>query len=98
MDCTLIMLKKKKKLQCLKDQNKLKIKQAKPNWEVKLTHWYLPPGNAISQTFMATRFRREGWWCRGQVERGNQTIDDFSQLCTLQENSKPFTATNKRYG
>lgn len=31
MDCTLIMLKKKKKLQYLKDQNKIKIKQAKPN-------------------------------------------------------------------
>lgn len=59
--------------------------------ETKLSHGYLPPGNTISHTFMVTGFGGEGWWSWGQVERCNQTVDDLSQLCTLQENSQAFT-------
>lgn len=44
---------------------------------------------------MATGFGGEGWRSWGQVERGNQTVDDLSQLCALQENSQPFTAAKQ---
>lgn len=97
-DCTLVVpnvLKKVTIILKMSKQNRNKMKQAKSNLKAKLSHWYLPPANAISQTFMATGFGREGWWSWGQVERGNQTVDDLSQLCTLQGNSQPFTTAKQ---